>query len=169
MEPPASAPGPPLAESPCRLLHGGTRDDGAGARAPGPDARRAMVDRAHGAAPAAHGRGRAAVVDGCARGATAGRWASGATARCAGAHEQSDGSNSDALDSASQRGLDRVRARLVGLARTGALRSRPRFAPLAPRRARVFPWQRAAVLATGDPRLAGADGLAALDDDSVPR
>src|SRR4029453_18522009 len=65
------------------------------------------------------------------------------------------------------RGVDRVRPRPLGLARAGALRSRSRLRRLASRRARLLPRERAAVLATRDPRVAGADDLAALDDASV--
>src|SRR5882724_1709581 len=73
----------------------------------------------------------------------------------------------DAVAAPPQRGLDRVRPRLLGLARAGALRSRSRLRPLASRRARLLPRERAALLATRDPRVAGADDLAALDDGSV--
>src|SRR5207245_8688109 len=81
--------------------------------------------------------------------------------------EGSDRPAPDAVAAPSERGLDRVRPRLLGLARAGALRSRSRLRPLASRRARLLPRERAALLATRDPRVAGADDLAALDDGSV--
>src|SRR5262244_3752530 len=69
---------------------------------------------------------------------------------------------------ASRRWLDDVRPQLLGLAHAGSLRHHARVAPLAPRRARVFPRERAAVLAPRDRRMAGPNDLAALGDDSVP-
>src|SRR5262249_53122329 len=67
----------------------------------------------------------------------------------------------------SARRVVRVRARLLGLARACALRSRSRLRRLASRRARLLPRERAAVLATSDPGVAGAGDLAPLDDGSV--
>src|SRR5262245_25632007 len=127
-----------------------------------------LAGRPHGAAPAVDGRRRATVVDGRARDSALLRPTS-MDSRPRGPRDARDrDAPPDGWIVASRRWLDDVRPQLLGLARTGSLRSRPRVAPLAPRRARVFPGERAAVLATRDPGVAGPGDLAALGDDSLP-
>src|SRR5215813_838774 len=126
-----------------------------------------MAVGAHGAAHTPHGRRPAHAVDGSPCGSAGGRTATLDSLDAARSDANSDRSACDAVAAPSDRGLDRLRTRLVGLARAGALRSRARLRPLAPRRARLLPRERAAVLATRDPRVAGADDMAALDDASV--
>src|SRR6266850_2922039 len=168
MEPSTTAPGAPLSRSSRRRVPGRTGDAAAGTLIADRGAHPAVAVGPYGAAPGAHdGRG-AHGVDGRARGPAA-RWRASADPRCrARIHERSGGSTLDAVARASRRRLVCVRPELLDLAYPGALRAGDRVRPLAPRRARVFPRERAAVLATRDPRMAGAGDLAALDDDSVP-
>src|SRR5262249_2430623 len=129
---------------------------------------RAMALRPHGAAHAAHGGGRALVVDGCARGPTS-RWvASADPPRRARGQERAGRASRDALDPPSKPRRERVRHYLLVLARAGAVRRYAGVRPLAPRRACVLPRQRTAVLAAGDPPMAGAGDVAEVDDDSIP-
>src|SRR5262245_27661433 len=121
----------------------------------------------HGAAPAPHGGRPTHAVDGRPGGSAARRLAPLDPGDGPGTDEGSDRPQPDAMVAPSRRGLDRVRTQLVGLARASALRPRPRLRPLASRRALLLPRERAAVLATRGPRMAGTVDLAALDNDSV--
>src|SRR5262249_4958135 len=168
MEPAAPASARPLRRPARRRLPGRTDDDAVRARATRRHADASVAVGAHGATPAAHdGRG-AAVLDGRADRSTLRRLAPMDSAEGPRPADHDVGGTPDAVAAAPGHRLGRLRPGALGLARAGALRSCARLRRLAPRRTRLFPRERAAVLAARDPRLAGQDPLAPLDDGALP-
>src|SRR5437660_11353306 len=168
MEPRAPATGAAVRRASRRRLPVRTGHHDAGALATARGTRASVAGCAYGAAHASHGGRRAHVMDGRARG-SAPRRPAPISPRCRTPRPQRPGAATPDAAAASPGGrLDRIRPCLLGLARAGALRPRARVGSLAPRRAHVFPRERAAVLAARDTRVAGPDGVAALDAGPVP-
>src|SRR5439155_11604758 len=168
MEPRAPAADPAVRRASRRRLPVRTGHHDAGALATARGARASLAGGPYGAAHASHSNSRAHAVDGRPRGSAPRRPAPISPRYGAPRSERSRAATSDAVAASPGGRLDRVRSWLLGLARAGALRPRARVGSLAPRRAHLFPRERAAVLAARDPRVAGPDGVAALDDDPVP-
>src|SRR5262249_54371064 len=123
---------------------------------------------AHGAAPLAHAGGAAAPPAGGAGRAAAPRAAAPAPAPGGRGPRRRTDPPPGGDHRAPGGGLARLRARVLDVARAGALRAGPSLGCVAPPGARLLLRHRAPLLAAGDPTLAQPDRVARVGDDPLP-